>query len=261
MSIARAFPTLAVSNHCLSRQVACAALFSLISVAISTATFAASINYGDFGPVPPGVSFLQVKESSGTDPVPLYGPPTPFSVGLDFDPATFVSESTNGGVDFTDGQLNFTIMSQAGITDVSLSENGDYSLIGIGTAGTEALAGVIMRATVTQVNGVNVAPFNLLPVSASVGFDLVNNAGLVQPWGLGLGLNVAGQLQPGQNATKIEIVIDNQLATVSEAGSGAFIAKKDFRIGVGIVPEPATFALTGIAVCGLLAGGRRRRFV
>jgi hypothetical protein len=48
------------------------------------------------------------------------------------------------------------------------------------------------------------------------------------------------------------------LATLSQTGSGAFIAKKDFRIGVGIIPEPATLGLAGLALCGLLTAGRRR---
>ena len=36
---------------------------------------AASINYGTIGLIPPGVMFINVTESSGTDAVPLYNPP------------------------------------------------------------------------------------------------------------------------------------------------------------------------------------------
>src|SRR5215213_11044438 len=86
-----------------------AAVLSLALTLISISAQAATINYGNFGPVPPGVSFISVAESSGTDAVPLYGPPTSFSVGLDFDPANFVASATNGAADITDGQLNFTI--------------------------------------------------------------------------------------------------------------------------------------------------------
>lgn len=84
----------------------------------------ASINYGNFGPIPPRVSFLGVEESSGTDAVPLYGPPTPFPVGLDFNPASFVASSAGGGADITDGQLNFTVMSPLGITSLGLLDAG-----------------------------------------------------------------------------------------------------------------------------------------
>jgi hypothetical protein len=145
-----------------------------LGAVFSTATQAASINYGNFGPVPPGVSFLQVTESSGTDPVPLYGTPTPFSVGLDFDPIGFVATSSGGGPDITDAQLNFTIMGNGstGIGTIGLFEAGDYTLAGVGTPATSAFAGAILRATITQINGLPVAPISLAPVNASVGFSL-----------------------------------------------------------------------------------------
>lgn len=217
----------------------------------------ASISYGNFGPVPPGVSFLGVEESSGTDAVPLYGPPTPFSVGLDFNPAGFVATSAGGGADITDGQLNFTVMSKAGITSLGLFERGDYTLAGVGTPTTQVFAGAILLATVTEINGVGVAPIDLVPVNGSIGFNLAANPGIVQPWSLGLLLNVAGQLGPGQAATKVKVAINNQLLAISEPTSVAFIAKKDFRIDVGVIPEPAAVVLM---MCGAsLALGLMRR--
>ena len=226
---------------------------------------AASINYGNFGPVPPGVTFLQVTESSGTDAVPLYGPPTPFSVGLDFDPVGFLANAAGGGIDLTDGQLNFTVMSSPAfaIDTISLFESGDYSLLGAGTAATQAFAAASVRATVTEINGVGVVPIGLIPINGSVGFNLVANPGALQPWSLGLLLDIAGQLGPDQRATKVEIVIDNQLAALSQIESAAFIAKKDFRICVndcGEVPEPSALGLLPLAgAFALLAATRRRR--
>jgi hypothetical protein len=239
-------------------RCAMALLLAAIAVAANPVARAATINYGNFGPVPPGVSFLQVTESSGTDPVPLYGPPTPFATGLDFDPAGFVASANGGGADITDGQLNFTVASppNLGIGNISLFEGGDYTLVGAGTTASQVLAGAIITATVTEINGLPVAPFNLLPQNASVGFNLVANGGVVKPWSLGTGINI--NLPQGQLATKVEIVIDNSLIALSEAGSIAFIAKKDFRIDVRPnVPEPATIALVGLgSVIPLL----RRRF-
>jgi hypothetical protein len=118
------------------------ALGVVLTGLFSAKSQAASINYGNVGPIPPGVSFLQVTESSGTDAVPLYGPPAPFSVGLDFDP-TFTSSSANGSADLTDGQLNFTVMGVGlnGIGSIALSEAGDYTLAGGGTPATSVLAG------------------------------------------------------------------------------------------------------------------------
>lgn len=231
--------------------------FGLTVVALFTQlATAATINYGNFGPVPPGVSFLQVEESSGTDPVPLYGPPTPFATGLDFNPsAAYTASTSGGGADFTDGQLNFTIASKAPITTINLFERGDYSLGGSGTAVTEVQAGAVLLATVTGVNGVNVAPINLPPVNASVGYNLVANPGLTQPWSIGLAVNVAAQV-PG--ATRVDVVINNALLAVSQQSSAAHIAKKDFIIRVGTVPEPTTaFLLLGGTALGWVALRRR----
>src|SRR5882757_4583844 len=120
------------------RLMALATVLSVAALATGPAAHAALINYGDF-PVPSaGIVFQQVTESSGTDPVPLYGPPTPFAVGLDFTPTSFTSSSSGGSGDITDGQLNFSVQGQAGpggvvgITSLSVFESGDYSLLGAG---------------------------------------------------------------------------------------------------------------------------------
>jgi hypothetical protein len=226
---------------------AMALMLAAIAVAANPVARAATINYGNFGPIPPGVSFLQVTESSGTDPVPLYGPPTPFGIGLDFDPAAFVATANGGAADITDGQLNFAVATppNVGINNISLFEGGDYTLVGSGTPATQVLAGAIITATVTEINGLPVVPFNLPSSNASVGFNLVANPGVVQPWSLGTGINI--NLPQGQLATKIEIAIDNSLIALSQPGSVAFIAKKDFRIDImPRVPEPATIALLGM---------------
>jgi hypothetical protein len=223
-----------------------------------SAAKAASISYGNFAV--PGAMFLDVTESSGTDDVPLYGAPDPFVIGLDFDPASFVASSVGGGPDVTDGQLNFTIMTGLGVNSVNLFEAGDFTLAGTGTPATQVFAGAILRATVTQINGVNVVPINLFPSNASVGFNLVANPGIVQPWSLGTAINVAAQLAPNQRATKVEVAINNQLLAFSEPTSVAFIAKKEFVIDIDVeIPEPATITLAGLAVFGLVAACGRRR--
>lgn len=236
--------------------VACLAASALLS---SAAARAATINYGNFGPVPPGVTFQQVTESSGTDPVPLFGPPDPFSIGLDFDPTSFVATANGGAGDITDGQLNFGISAPVvGISSVSLFESGDFALSGVGTAATQAQAGAFMSITVTHVNGAPVVPFNLPPSNASVGFNLLANPGINQPWSLGLTAPI--NLPQGQIATRVEVVIDNTLIALSEPGTIAFIAKKDFRISTTPnIPEPATLMLTGLA--GVISLAFRRRTV
>lgn len=224
----------------------------ILSVAAQLAS-AATINYGNFGPVPPGVTFLQVEESSGTDPVPLYGPPTPFATGLDFNPTNYVASTSGGGADLTDGQLNFTVMSNKPISNINLFERGDITLAGTGNATTEVQAGAVLLATVRAINGVNVAPINLPPVSASLARNLVANPGVAQPWSIGLNLNV---LVPG--ATKIDVAINNALVAISQPTTVALIAKKDFMIRIDVVPEPTTALLVLASAAFAIVGIRRR---
>jgi hypothetical protein len=222
--------------------------------------------------------FLDIQESSATDPVPLYGPPDAFSVGLDFDPTSFGSFANGGSADVTDGQLNFTVMGLVnpggivGIDTISLLEAGDYSLAGLGGPGTAVFSGAIMRASVTQINGVNVAPIDLLPVNASFS-DALPPTVIVNPWSLGTSLNVNAQLAglgypPDAQATKVEMAINNQLLSTSESGTVAVIVKKNFRIDIsreitgdplGFIPEPSSLALAVLAVGAVHIAGRRQR--
>ena len=255
-----------------STTVRSAAVMCLIAAALLAAPArGATISYGNFNVPSAGIMFVDVTESSSTDAVPMFGPPQPYAVGLDFDPTNFGSSSTNGSADITDGQLNFTVMGLVnqngfvGINSFNLSEFGDFSLTGIGTAATQALAGAIVRVTVTQINGLPVVPFNLTPANASVGFNLVANPGIVQPWSLGIGYNIASQLPQGQSATKVEVAIDNSLLTVSQPGTIAFIAKKGFQIdltpgttGQPFVPEPTTLVLSVLASAAVVACWRPR---
>jgi hypothetical protein len=231
---------------------------------LSSAASAASISYGNFGPVPPGVTYLNVIESSGTDPVPLYGPPTALPGQLSFMPTSFAASGASGAGDLTDGQLNFTVMSP-GLTSIGVSEGGDYTLAGVGTAATQVFAGASLRVTVTQLNGVNIAPIVLASSNASIGRNLIANPGVLQPWSVGTSVNVTSQLAtlgygPGQKATKADIVVDNQLVALSEPLSTAHIAKTAFSIDVHtFVPEPSTAALAGLALCGACMSLSRKR--
>jgi hypothetical protein len=274
MSIARVFPTRAVSNHCFFRPFSYATLFGFVAFLASSSVLAASINYGNFGPVPPGVSYLQVTESSGSDPVPLYGPPDPLLPGqaLDFEPKNFVATTQNGGADITDGQLNFTVMGASnqfgsiGIGSLSLFEGGDYTLFGPGGPGTAVGAGAIIRATVTHVNGTLIAPLDLPPVNASFS-DALPGATISAPWSLGIfmdiGSPVAALYGPNSVATKVEVAINNTLVASSEPNTTALIAKKEFRIDItpdplGEIPEPTSLVIFA-TMLGLVGYSARRR--
>jgi hypothetical protein len=236
----------------------------LVMGGISHPCAAATISYPNQGPVG-GVTFTDIFESSGTDPVPLYGPPAAFTIGLDFDPANFVSTANSGALDVTDGQINFTATTGAGgsIPFINLFEAGDFSLTGTGTSATQAIAGAIIRATITQVNGANVVPFSLTPVNVSLTRNLAANPGVVQPWQLNTNLNVASQtvakFGAGARATQVEVVIANQLQALSQTSSLAFIAKRDFRVDLQI-PEPTTlFLMLGGCLFLSCATGRKGR--
>jgi len=250
-------------------------MVAAMSLLIGHAAQAAVINYGNFSgpPLPPGISFQNVFESSGTDVVPLYGAPHKVGLpaGLDFDPTSFVAFSGGGGADITDGQLNFTVRGTvapggyAAINSISIFEGGDLSLSGTGTVAAQVQAGTIMQVKITEVDGNPIAPINV-PVNSSIGRNLVANPGLVQPWSQTLSLNLDAVLTSAgvpftKGVTAADVVVDNQLNAVSEPLSTALIAKKDFVISVdpeisGILPEPTSLAMAGLAMSLLL--GRRR---
>ena len=252
------------------RRSFCATLCLLAAVAsinFASPVRAASINYGDFV-AGSGVSFLQVTESSGTDATPLYGPPTPFVVGLDFDPTpAFNATSSDGGADVTDGQLNYTVMGTGvGIASIGLSEGGVYSLLGFGSGMTQVFAGASLQVTVTEIDGLAVAPISLGSANASVAYNLTANPGANQPWSIGLSVNVSAALTSRGisymlGATKAQVVVDNALAAISQgsddSGTFASISKRDFDITIIPFPEPSSAVLATLALCGL--GFRRRR--
>ncbi|MEQ8210882.1 MAG: hypothetical protein RH917_13735 [Lacipirellulaceae bacterium] len=166
-----------------------------LALFVCSAAHAAPISYPNVAIPPAGIVFTDIVEDSGTDPTPLYGAPSPFLVGLDFNPtAAFSASSVNGGADLTDGQLDFSVRTrpEVGITSISLSEFGQYSLTGVGTAATNAFVGATMFVTVTHLDGAPIAPVNLPPVSGFESFDLATTVPPLGPWSLDLTAGVAG---------------------------------------------------------------------
>jgi hypothetical protein len=247
----------------LAPRIAAVALLACVAGALPAR--AASISYPDLGPIPPGFTFTGITESSITDGVPLYGAPTAFPIGLSFTPTGFASASSGGGIDLTDGQLNYTIVAgpgSGGISVISFSEGGLFSLSGTGTSNTEVLAGASLLVTVLELNGVAVAPINLTTSVSSLAYNLTANPGLNQPWNVSVTTNVASQLAglgyaSSQRATKASVVIDNSLVAISEGLSAAAITKADFDVHV--VPEPATAGIAAIALLAIGAFGRRQQ--
>ena len=235
----------------------CAVASSFLSNVVAT-----PINYGDF--TGSSVMYLDVTETANTtgDEEPLYGPPSIIVDTLDFDPGGFSAVALDDLSDLTDGQLNFTLMGQpnVAISSITLSESGDYSLTGTGTAATRiSYAVAISQVTVLELDGVTLSsPVTLSAASASGGDDLSNGSDLLTPWSLSLTYDVNAALTNAGvdfqfGATKLEIALNNSLAAISEPLSIAYIAKKDFKINVSseVIPEPTSFALAGMILGGL----------
>ena len=241
---------------------------------LATAAQGAILSHGNFGPVAPGVSFLNVTESSGTgDSVPLYGAPTPFATGLDFNPVNFLAMGSGGAGDITDGQLNFTIFGQDGggndvaISTINLSESGVYDLTGTGTAATQIAVGAILNVKITEIDGVAVTPITLFG-NASLTSNLVATPGdeVDVPWNLNILIDVQAELTTlgvpfTVGATRADVFLNNTLTAISEALSTAEVVKNDFVISIvpktEVIPEPSTLAMAAIGLCGL--GLRRTR--
>jgi hypothetical protein len=222
----------------------------------------ASINYGNF--VGTTVTYLNVTEASpSNDPLPLFGAPTIAGNTLDFNPVGFSASASGGSFDLTDGQLDLTILANPGnaIPTIQFSEAGDFTLGGVGTAGTFVDVSATFFIDIVKVDGVSINPIlatasmNFSPVASGT-FDLVNNPGFGQVWAGVFTFDVnafltANNISYISGATEIKVTLDNTLAAFSEAGTAALIAKKDFK-GLGItvpeIPEPTILTL-------LLCGG------
>ncbi len=123
-----------------------------------------------------------------------------------------------------------------------------------------------MRVTLTQLNGVNIAPVNLNVVNGSVIFNFPVNSGSVQPWSVDLSSNIGTPVTnlfgPGNLATGHDVEIDNTMTATAVAGSQAFNNKTEFQIIVEtvVIPEPSSGLLMLGALLFLpLSGPRRQR--
>lgn len=229
-----------------------------------------NINYGTW--VGTTVTYQDVTESSATDQTPMYGAPLISGNTLDFNPQGFAATSTGGGIDLTDGQLNLLIQAHSGyaIPAIQFSEAGDFSLAGFGSANTRVTVAATFFLDVLQVDGVGINPLSLtanmtFTPNANGQFDLINNAGIGNIWTGAINFNLndaltAHNIDFVNGATEVRVNLDNTLLAISEAGSTAYIAKKDFKaLGITVVPEPSVIALSLFGVATLLLRSRSAR--
>lgn len=233
--------------------------------------FATPINRGTF--VGDTVIYVDVTEDSATDPsliTPgplggLFGEPTIAGDSLDFNPKNFAAFASGaGGTDHTDANLQFMVEAKPGkgISGLGLSEAGDTTIAGFTNDAFTAVTATIF-VEINELNGVAISPINVpgtsMTFTPSAGdYQLSVDGSGPGSYTFAFSGSVFIDLGPyvpfGATATKISVSLDNTLVALSEAGTTAFIQKKDFDgISVTIdtfnVPEPAT-----ISLCLLIAG-------
>ena len=242
-------------------------------LAFASATSAATMSYGDV--TSGAVKFTGISEESKTDPLPLFGAPTHVGTSLIFTPTTFSSASENEDSDITDSQLSLMIEVSDGekISSIIIEEAGDFSLTG---PNAQASVGSAYFIRPIQIDGEDITG-NPPTLSGNVTFPQgggINGGQFESPllegtatiWSGSVVVDIdaflASQNYVG-NATKINITLDNTMATSSELGSSAFIKKKDAEVSINVqtepVPEPSAIALLAVAlsVLPLIKGSLR----
>lgn len=215
-----------------------------------------------------------VTESSVTDAVPLYGPPTLAGDSIDFNPAGFGSFASNGAIDITDGQLTFMVTAKAGkaISNIKFSEQGIVTLLGIGGAGTSASDKLSVFINIQEVNGVGINAINLGPndflpqpiFSPKGSFNLAADGPMNgASWNGNLEVTFAPFLlahgfKATDHVTKISVNLDNQLMTTSQLNTQALMDKKDFFTVTTNFPEPSSYVLAMLGMVGMAMFVRHR---
>ena len=251
------------------RAVSAAFTSYLASILAASAAF---IDYGDLDDFGSGgtVEYLQVKETSVSDPLPLYHAPSVFVDTLDFNPIGFGAAASGGTTDAVSGGLQFGMRSKAGtfMTGLRLREAGDYTLAGVGTTLTLTSVDAPVTVTILEADGAAITPVAVVtymtvgPDPSGV-FDLVDDGGTGLAWwglldlDLGQALDNAG-VEYLHGATLLLVELENTLTAGTEVMSAAILSKKDFRAQAvtAVIPEPASLAL---ALLGLAALARARR--
>ncbi|MCO5051082.1 MAG: hypothetical protein M9920_02115 [Verrucomicrobiae bacterium] len=242
----------------------------LVLVVGPTSSKAATYSYGDF--FGSSVIFQGVTESSITDVGPLFGAPILAGDTLDFNPQNFAAFSQGGGVDLTDGQLNFLIKATEGnsISQLRFYEAGDFSLAGTGTGNTKVAVATSFFFDILSVDGISINPISLtasmvFAPNANGQFDLISNSGIGLFWSGGINFDInaaldANSISYTSGATEVRVNLDNTLLAMSESGSVAYIAKKGFD-GMGFtvsVPEPSSMTIALLGMLALFGCGKRK---
>jgi hypothetical protein len=245
-------------------HMAAALLIPILLAALLAPARAAQINYGSH--MGTNVTFVNVTEDSGADePLPLFGAPTVTGNSMDFNPTGFDSSSTDADSDITDSNLVFMVTAKSGsrIESLTLTEAGDTTQSGNVPPGSMGTASAVFASGVLDIHEVDFVGINHISVpfaftfSPSGGTYFLGTDGGGGPifntqWNGSVTLDIEAILVANGftdffGATKVSIDMDNTLTTISQQGTSASIAKKDFGAIVRtVVPEPATWALAAL---------------
>lgn len=182
--------------------------------------------------------------SNGGSDHGLFGDPVVIGSQFIFSPSNFRALSSNGVAQTTADRLFVTIDLAPGYTiqNITLSENGDYSILGTGTVQASGFM------FITDLNNGNVATGTM---STTPTFPLSTTSSAFGLWSGVLTVPLPN------GATRVTIVVNNILQAISGANSTAYIEKKTGGITIDIVvPEPASLSM--LTLGGLLLGRRRR---
>jgi hypothetical protein len=168
---------------------------------------------------------------------------------LVFFPSNFRAESLDRQVISVSDRLEFELIVHSGfsIQDISITEHGDYGILG---SGLVQVSGALSAENLDTTDTLNSSLITDLPERPQA-----DSPGQWQAW-TQLGVIPA-------DWTRIKITLENNLLAVSGSGSVAWIEKKVLgnAVAIQIIPEPATVAMLSIGAVCMFGNFRGRKSV